>query len=175
MLALFSYTSIYGQQYGIKLDIDEFTSDTVLVSDWMVLNDPIWKAGRISYIKISKLSGQLVLHLKITTGGDISLVDKGDKFYIKFANDEVVQFENEMPVVSIEGGGAIKLRGSATEGLTLLFNIDQEHLNKLAENEISKVRVTTSSGNIEVEPEKSKYKKEMLNYFKYYKKIAEDY
>ncbi len=159
---------VIAQEYGIGLEIDEFTGDTILSSDWITLNDPVWKKGRIAYLKISTIDKQLVLQFKTTTGNNIAFVDEGDLFYIKLANNQILEFSSMTSEFTTLGGGAINLRGSKTEGFFLHFLITEKQLVDLAKSNIYKVRLNTQQGYLEIEPEKKKYAEVLRDYFETY-------
>jgi hypothetical protein len=162
--------NVKAQSYGIIEEVDEFTFDTILKTDWLVLNDPVWRGGRIAYMKISRMNNQLILHFKTTTAETVLSVNKDDFLYIKLENENILKLNNLEHTVSGSGAGAINLRGSKTQGISLLFLITEEQLKSLTESKVSKVRLVTSSGNLEIEPEKDKYKQELQTYFKYFER-----
>lgn len=161
------------QQYGIKYETDEFTSEETLTSDWITLNDPVWKKGRISYIRVLESQNSLFLSLKTTTGEKAYSIDQGDFLYLKLENNEVIQLESLKDQITGVGDGAVKLRGSDVLGFDLIFTIDRDILKSLSENRISKIRLALNEGNLEVEPEKKRYKDEMLAYFQAYLRFLE--
>lgn len=168
----FITSSLQAQSYGIKIDVDEFTGDSMMISDWVKLNDPVWKSGKIAYLRFAKLAPEnIVLQLKVVTS-DVTSVNKGDEFLIKLANDEVLKFESLEYVITGHGDGATGLRASNALGMDIVFQTDIEAVTEMSMHKVVKARLKTSNGFIEIEPEKEKYKDELLSYAKLFSHLA---
>jgi hypothetical protein len=156
----------FSQPFGIKFEVDEFNGDSILTSDWVVMNDPVWKGGHFAAVKISKIEDVMALQLKATTDGNVLSVSEGDLFQIKLQNDSIVTLQCLEHSISGIGEGTYKFRASSAMGITVMFLITPEQLSALTTDKIYKARLTTSKGYLEIQPEKDGYKEEMLKYFR---------
>ena len=146
-----------------------------MTTDWTTLNDPAWKNGRIAYLRLSKQDGIIVMSLKATTAGNVVSVKEGADFLIKTESGEVVKFKNHEFEIAGYGDGAINLRGSKALGVELHFLATQEQVEIISKSKIAKVRLVTSEGNLEIEPETKKYKKGLQELFKTFATFSAKY
>lgn len=161
-------------QISISKEVDEFTKKEKIISDWATLNDPVWKSGPIAYLRLVQEDSVDLLVMKTTTQNRVLSIDENDVLYLKTEDGLILQFNNLEYTISEKGGGSVKFRGSESLGLTAIFYVNLKQLEQLSLNQVEKIRLTTSKGNIEFEPEKKKYKEEVQALFKEYLKFIKN-
>ena len=165
-LLVFVSTLAISQPFGIQFEVDEFNGDSILTSDWVIMNDPVWKGGYFAGFKISKVEGLMAMQLQVTTGGGVISIDEGDLLQIKLEDDSVINLKCLEYSMSGIGEGTYRFRGSAAMGINAFFLLTIDQLTALTSNKVYKARLTTNQGYLEIEPEKDKYKTDMLKYFR---------
>lgn len=161
------------QPHGIRIEVDEFTGDSSLVSDWVKFNDPVWKSGPLCHFTLIKSEDQIALGVKVTSKDQVALVEEGADLMILTGKGTLVTLQALSNEVASIGGGSIGLRSSSVWGLTILYGIDLERMQQIADEGIAKVRVYTSDRLIEVEPEKDKWARDVQSLFVTFAKFLE--
>ena len=157
---------------GLNFEVDEFTKDTLLSTDWFTYNKPTWKTGNITYVRLVADNNITALGFKVVTG-EVASISETDKLYLMFDDESILELQNAEYQITDFGAGSINILGSGAMGFNLLFILDEEQMNKICSNEIMKYRLDTSDFKIVVEPEKKKYTKEILRIFSSFKRIRD--
>ena len=153
-LFLFVFTISAQSQKIVKNEIDEFTGAKVLKTSWIVL-----KPNRnYTYTRLRKLDTLQVLDLKIVTHEVLS-VGESDALMLKSKQGEVLKLYPSEYVISERGGGSTGVMYSAIQGVSLTFFLEEENIEWLQKNQISKFRLYTSQGYIETELNEKNNKK----------------
>ena len=129
--------------------IDESTHDTIKRTFWMVLEHANLSRHLNTFFRISYISGQYFLDLKIMEGGDSFVVAKNAEFKLKLERDIVVTLYNEDYQKSCIGCGAKGNWGNGAQGVTLSFRMYDFDLSMLMNYYVEKVRLYCEDGFLE--------------------------
>lgn len=131
--------------------IDDFTKNRIKRTSWEILfrQSGLKNPTNIFY-NVSKVDSVYGLTMKIMLGNVFS-IDTDDELMIKLENDSVISLHNYRYTISKKGGGSIGYWGSAMQGLTALYEIDNNQYKLLLSVPISKIRIALSRSQIDLD------------------------
>ena len=137
----------------VKNSKDEFTGALVKETSWETV---VMKSNLTLYSRARKINDQYILDFKITMGGSVFSMDKGDEIMFKLSNGKIQSIENAEYSITSSGGGARGLAGSNMQGLEASFYVDQNIIDDLKTYNIEKIRIYTTDGYVEEDVNKDK-------------------
>lgn len=149
LLILFTLFTISGTAQKVSEDyVDEFTKNHIKRTDWETLT---FDMKGVTHYRLSKIDDHYFIQLKIMLGDVFFSINENDEFMLKLANDEIVTLKNMKYTTTCVGCGSTGLNGSGAQGICVNYNINNEQYLLLTQNVVSKIRVYTSKGLIDLE------------------------
>ena len=159
-LCLLAHQPTYSQ--SLEEDkVDEFTGNSIKRTSWEILNQTM-KFN--AFTRISEINGNVYLDLKLMTG-KVFAIDEGDEFMLKLNNDEILKLQNLKYEITCTGCGARGYSGSQAQGLSVVYLLSKDQIDKLLEFGIMKIRIYTTDGYLE-EDLKTKNSNVLMNSLK---------
>lgn len=160
LLLIVAYSTFSYSQNLEENKIDEFTKKTSKKTSWEKL---AFDSEVLSYFRVTKIDDKSYLEIKLTNlhGGHF-VVDEGPKIMFKLSNDSIYTLNNTKTTTTGIGDGSIGLFGMNAEGIYLTcFNPTDRNLKMLSEFKIIKIRLETTTRNLEYEI-KNSYSKSVV-------------
>ena len=149
LLMLFTLFTISGTAQKVSEDyVDEFTKNHIKRTDWETLT---FEMKAVTHYQLCKIDNQYFIQLKIMLGDVFFSINKDDELMLKLANDEIVTLKNIKYTTTCVGCGSTGFNGSQSQGICVAYNIDNEQYLLLKQNSVSKIRIYTSKGFIDLE------------------------
>lgn len=140
-------TTFSNAQMIEESQIDEFTGAMVLKTSTETV---VANMKKTVFFTCRKVDSTVMLQVKMMMN-QIFSVKEGGMFMLKLVNGEVVTLYNPEFTITCRGCGARGFSGSGAEGISLTFYLNNEQVDKLKKNQVSKIRLYTSEGYIEDE------------------------
>lgn len=145
LLVLMVSSATYSQTLE-ENKVDEFTGNSVKRTSWEILNQTM-KFNAFS--RISRINENTYLDLKIMIGGKVFAIAEGDELMLKLSNDEIIKLQSIKYEITCTGCGARGYSGSQAQGLSVIYSIANDQIEKLKNNSIIRVRIYTTNGYVE--------------------------
>lgn len=139
-------TMAANSQKIVENKVDEFTKHAVKRTDYEKAFQTF--KGNMMHVALKKIDSTKFLSMKLMLGGVFS-IREGQELMFKMKDGSIVSFQNLKYAITCAGCGAVSFIGSTGEGIESDYLTDDDKLNKLTAQLITKIRVYTSSGYIE--------------------------
>ena len=172
LLFIFSINS-FAQKIE-KNELDEFTKDLIIETEWQTLTSEF---GGYSYFRIKKINDFTFLELRFFLKDGFYSIKKGDKLMLMKENKDVFEIYAIDHYISCIGCASVGLVGSKAFGIRPAYIISEESLNQLKKSKIIKFRIYTADGyrDFELTEKKDKRLKDaILNIENAFKKNEDD-
>ena len=151
LLLCFCSLCMTAQKYGFSSSTDEFTGESIIVSDWQKLSVGFGGNTYNSYLMLCRIDSSYFLNLKVMT--------------MEVAA-EVVTFVNPQYVLSDRGDGAINFGGSSAMGVHIVLPCESSQITALGAQKIEKCRLEARGKYYELAPG-NKAARNLQEYFLY--------
>ncbi|MEL7246920.1 MAG: hypothetical protein AAFO03_00825 [Bacteroidota bacterium] len=165
LLLCFCSLCMTAQKYGFSSSTDEFTGESIIVSDWQKLSVGFGGNTYNSYLMLCRIDSSYFLNLKVMTM-EVAAVEEGARFMIKMEDGEVVTFVNPQYVLSDRGDGAINFGGSSAMGVHIVLPCESSQITALGAQKIEKCRLEARGKYYELAPG-NKAARNLQEYFLY--------
>lgn len=119
----------------------EISQDTIKASYWQVLRRATARNPLTTFFRITNISDQYNLELKVMLGGASFVVARSAELELEFGNGDYINLFNSEYQKSCMGCGARKFERSDLQGVTLSFPISSENLDKLLHHYVFHLRL----------------------------------
>jgi|SRR5690606_18443 len=154
LITLFSSTS-YSQKIK-KNEIDEFTKNIVIETDWSTFT---FVFSGYSYFRVRKIDELTLLDLRFVLNDEYYSIRKGDKLMFINEDKEVYEVYAADNYMSCTGCGSVGLMGSKALGIRPNYIISDEIIDKMISKKIIKFRIYTTDGYSDFELSNKNYNK----------------
>lgn len=128
-------------------ETDEFTGDRIIKTEWERFTS---LSEYASYFRISKVNELYFLEIK-HINGKVTAINKGNLFYIKQLNGNIIELENLEYEISADSRGSIGFAGRGVQGFHLIFSLSEKQYYSLRESLVEKIRIVTNEYRIDQE------------------------
>ena len=141
-------TTIFGySQKIVENEIDEFTKNRIIRSDWEKVSST---SNLYLNTRISKINDTHYLELKFYPKG-VSSISVEDNISFMFESGEVINLHSDKYKISNYGDGSIGIVGSKAIGFNIDCVLNSNDLEKFKNNIVKKIRINKSEGYSEEE------------------------
>lgn len=159
----------FSQKIAIN-EIDDFTGDKVIETKWETLNKGRGASGRNQlYFKLRKEDDEYNLILKWVTVESLK-VEEHEDMLLLLKNRDIESVSIAKDASTQKGGGSIGIQMKDVEGIHLNFYGDFDFLED-ENNSVSKLRINTTQGHIDIEL-KENYARKLNKAYKLIEKEA---
>lgn len=147
LLLFFSATLSNAQKISENY-IDDFTKNHIKRTDWEALT---FEMKAVTHYRLSKIDDQYFFQLKIMLGDVFFSINENEELMLKLSNEEIVTLKNLKYTTTCVGCGSTGFNGSKAQGIYVSYNLSNENFQSLKENKVSKIRISTSKGLIDLD------------------------
>lgn len=143
LLLIFLVSSNIFAQKVVKKEIDEFTKASIIETEWITLTKEF---GGYSFFRMKNINDNILLELRFFLKDSYYTIKKDEKLMLMDANKEIYDIFAISDFQSCIGCASTNFIGSKAMGIRPSYQIPNEILNEILENEIIKFRIYTNDG-----------------------------
>ncbi len=151
LLSILILLPVFCYSQHVERSVDEFTGEPIIKTDFVTFESVMSNRKTGSYttkFAFAKYKEGIYL-LVVIKSAWIGTIDKGETFYMKFKDDEVMELSNRLDVIT-EFSYSLLMNGDENI-FKLEFELTPENLEKLASKQLSKCRILCSKGQLTIE------------------------